>query len=256
MIGSEPLAGKTILITRPVEQARTLARLIRDAGGEPIIFPAIEIRPPSYPSRLRETLSRPDQFDLAIFISPTAVESAWNYIDSSWFGPSSMKVAAIGQGTARALREHGIEDIIAPSEKSDSEALLALPELQEVQRKNIVIFRGEGGRELLAQTLAERGAKVEHAECYLRARPDVDISPLLRQHARKPLDAMILTSREGLINLEKMLGAAWSQFEAVPAFVTHERIGEAARAAGLSRIEFSEGGDAGLVQSMVKFFKS
>lgn len=256
MILSTALSGKNILVTRPAEQAERLSQLIQAAGGAPFVFPAIEIKPPTHSARLEDILSRLDQFDLAIFISPTAVDSVWKRIDKVRSWPRSLRVAAVGQGSARALRERGLDNVIAPTGRSDSEALLALPELQEVTGKRIVIFRGEGGRELLAQALARRGAEVEYAECYRRAKPDTDITPLLQQQKEQNFAAIILTSRESLANLREMLGDAWGSFQAVPVFVSHERIAEAARTLGLNSVEIAPGGDDGLVQAMIKFFQS
>lgn len=250
------LAGKTILVTRPAEQAAGLSRLIRDAGGTPFVFPSIEIGEPSHPDRLADILDRLNAFDLAIFVSPTAVARAFEYLDPDRSWPRELGVAAVGQGSAWALKVSGIDKVIAPSGRSDSEALLALPELQNVAGKRIVIFRGEGGRELLAQTLVQRGAAVEYAECYRRAKPDANIGPLLRQHERQPFSAIILTSREGLANLHDMLGRAWDAFKSVPAFVPHERIAEAARQLGMTSVHVAAAGDAGTVQTMIKFFQS
>lgn len=251
-----PLAGKIILVTRPAEQAAGLSRMIRDAGGVPVVFPAIEIREPSQADRLAEVLDRLNEFDLAIFVSPTAVARAFEYLDPDQNWPRGLGVAAVGQGSAWALKVSGINKVIAPSGQSDSEALLALPELQNVAGKRIVIFRGEGGRELMAQTLARRGASVEYAECYRRARPDADITPLLRQQERQPFSAIILTSREGLANLRDMLGRVWDSFKSVPAFVPHERIAEAARQLGMTSVHVAAAGDAGTMRTMIKFFQS
>lgn len=250
------LAGKTILVTRPAEQSAGLGRLIRDAGGTPYVFPAIEISEPSEPDRLGEILDRLEAFDLAIFVSPTAVARAFEYLDLDAGWPNNLAVAAVGQGSAWALKVSGIKQVIAPTDQSDSEALLALPALQQVAGKRVVIFRGEGGRELIAQTLAQRGATVEYAECYKRVRPHADIAPLLQEHARQAFSAMVVTSREGLANLHDMLGEAWRLFEAVPVFVPHERIAATARQQGMRSVHVTAGGDTGTMQAMIKFFQS
>ena len=249
------LAGKTILVTRPAEQAAGLSRMIRDAGGTPFVFPAIEIKEPSDPERFAGILSRLEEFDLAIFVSPTAVARAWEYLGAKRSWPQNLRVAAVGQGSAKALLDRGFHEVIAPSDQSDSEGLLALTAMQAVAGKRIVIFRGEGGRELLAQTLAQRGAQVVYAECYRRAKPDVDIAPLLQRHSQQKLSAIILTSRESLANLREMLGEAWALFKTVPAFVPHERIAEAARQQGMNSVHVTSGGDAGTMQTMIKFFQ-
>lgn len=253
---SAALSGKTILITRPVEQSEKLSQLIRAAGGVPVVFPAIEIKPPADPTRLNELLRRLDQFDLAIFVSPTAVARAWEYIAAAQGWPKKLKAAAVGHGSAHALNECGLQDIIVPPEQSDSESLLGLPALQQVSNQRIVIFRGEGGRELLAQALAQRGASVEYAECYRRAKPDVEITPLLKQHAQQKFAAIVITSRESLANLREMLGTAWDLFRPVPVFVPHQRIAEAAREQGMEIVHVTSGGDTGMLQTMIKFFQS
>ena len=77
------------------------------------------------------------------------------------------------------MRRYGATEVIVPSERFDSEALLALPELETVAGKRIAIFRGEEGRELLGDTLRARGASVEYVACYRRVQPPADIRPLL-----------------------------------------------------------------------------
>ena len=249
---STPLKGKTILITRPLEQAEGLSKLIRDAGGMPLVFPVIEIKPPTDPARLDILLRRLGEFDLAIFISPTSVAWAWERITATCAWPESLQVAAVGQGSARALGECGIKNVITPAGQADSEALLAMSALQNVAGKSIVIFRGEGGRELLAETLTQRGAHVEYAECYRRTRPETDIAPLLQQ--QEYISAVVLFSRESLANFRKLLGAAWPQFKSLPVFVPHERIADACKEEGMDTVLLASGGNVGITQAMIEFF--
>lgn len=256
MITSTALSGKSILVTRPVEQASGLSQLIRAAGGLPVAFPSLEIAPPSHPETLDDLLGRLEDFDLAIFISPTAVARAWERITAARGWPKKLRAAAVGQASARALTERGVRDVIAPAGQADTEALLALPALQEVVNKRIVIFRGEGGRELLAQTLAQHGALVEYAECYRRSRPDADIAPVLQLQENRKFSAIVVTSRESLVNLSEMLGAAWDSFKPVPVFVPHARIAEVAREMGMNSVHVALGGDDGMMQAMIKFFQS
>lgn len=254
-MGDTALTGRTILVTRPAEQAARISQLIRDAGGRPYLFPCLEIQPPADPAQLDNILGRLDEFDFAIFVSPTAAARTFARLAGrAW--PSSLKAAAVGQGTARALHGHGITDVIAPPGQADSEALLALPDLQAVAGKRVVIFRGEDGRELMAQTLAQRGASLEYAQCYRRAKPNADITPLLREHEQQTFAAIVLTSRESLANLREMLGSAWDSFKGIPTFVPHARIAEAARQQGMDCVVITTDGDAGTMQAMIKFFQS
>lgn len=245
LASDQALVGKRILITRPVEQAAKLTALIQQAGGEPVVFPAIDIIEPANPQTLAALVSILHQFDLAIFISPTAVSRAFQHI-SHW--PPKLHAAAIGSGSAQALHLTGVQHVISPAHGNDSEALLALPEMQQVSGKRIIIFRGEGGRELLGNTLRQRGAQVDYAECYRRAKPQADIAPLLQQH----FDAVVVTSREGLQNLHDMLGAQWAALQSLPFFMPHPRIARAANLLGIQQITVTTGGDAGCVEAMIQ----
>ncbi len=241
------LTGRRILVTRPAEQAAQLERLIREAGGNAILFPAIEIAEPADTQTLLSLIEQLPDFDLAIFISPTAVSRAFRHIPL-W--PARLRAAAVGAASAEALRQAGVNDVLAPTQASDSEALLALPQMQQVSGKRIVIFRGEGGRELLADTLRQRGARVEYAECYRRAKPTADPAALLDA----PFDAVIVTSSEGLNNLRQLLGPHWQKLCASLFCVPHQRIAEAARQAGVSQTLVSPGGDAALVAALAQHF--
>lgn len=247
------LSGKTILITRPLEQAQGLSKLVSAAGGMPVVFPAIEIKPASDQARLKELLAHLDDFDLAIFISPTAVACAWKQIASAGGWPKNLQAATVGQGSARALSDRGVENIIVPAGQSDSEALLAQPALQEISGKRIVIFRGEGGREVLGKTLVQRGAHVEYAECYRRAKPERNISELINEY--HTFSAIVLTSRESVENFRDLAGAAWPQLTLLPVFVPHERVADACRKAGMHTVLTASDGDAGMAQAMIKFFQ-
>ena len=140
-------------MTRPRAQAARLARLIEQSGGQAQLFPAIEIEDVPVPA----ALARLHEFDLAIFVSPTAVAKAMPHI-KVW--PERVRVAAVGAGTRRALEKHGIANVIAPTAGADSEALLATREVGDVAGKRIAILRGDGGRALLGDTFIERGANV------------------------------------------------------------------------------------------------
>src|SRR5574340_743259 len=203
-MAEHPLAGLRIAVTRPRDQAAPLARRIEQAGGIPLLFPLLDIESAADQAALREQVSRLAQFDLAIFISPNAVQYGMAAIRAAGELPKNLKIAAVGQGSAKALRELGIVGVIAPTERFDSEGLLALPELQAVAGRRVMIFRGDGGRELLGETLKARGAAVGYAACYRRSRPQQDIAALLDAAP----DALTVTSSEALEYLWQMLGDA------------------------------------------------
>ena len=164
-----------------------------------------------------------------------------------------MQPAAVGQGTVKALAAHGITGCIAPSERFDSEALLALPEMaaERVAGRRIAIFRGDGGRELLAETLRVRGAAVDCVTCYRRSGPADGVTPLLAAWRAGRLDALTVSSSEGLRYLVDLLNAEGHAYlQKTPVFVPHARIAESARALGLSNIILTDAADAGILAGL------
>lgn len=204
--GEKPLAGVGVLVTRPVHQAEHLAQLIERAGGVAVRFPTIDIAPPADPGPLLALLARLAEFDLAIFVSPNAVEQTFSWLRATrrrW--PADLPVACVGRATADALAKQEL-NATAPSGRYDSEALLGLPVMQAVTGKEIVIFRGDGGRELLGDTLKMRGAKVTYAESYRRVRPRADPEPVIEAWRHGQIQIVTITSGEGLRNLYDMVG--------------------------------------------------
>jgi uroporphyrinogen-III synthase len=164
-------------------------------------------------------------------------------------------VFAVGTATARALQTRGIADVIVPEDAADSEALLRLPQLEDVRDLRALIVRGEGGRELLAETLEQRGAFVRRAECYRRARPNSDPSPLLAQWEQGHIDAVIAMSTDTLTNLWDLLGERGrALLISTPLFVPHARIAEAAAHLGLTDVAITDAGDEGVARGLSAWF--
>jgi uroporphyrinogen-III synthase len=244
------------VVTRPRDQAAGLAALIEGAGGRALLYPAIEIEAPSDPSAALHAMENLQQFDLAIFVSPTAVQKSFELLKkarATW--PPGLRAAAVGQGSRDELERHGIPGALAPESGADSEALLAAPELAAVAGKRIVILRGEGGRELLGDTLAARGAKVEYAACYRRAQPRTDAGPLLAAWAQGAVHAVTVSSTTGLRNLLAMLGAPGrALLGGTPLFVPHRRVAEEARRLGVRSPLLAGPADAEMMARLVAYF--
>lgn len=242
------LAGRGVVITRPRELADSLAGAVARRGGRPILFPAIAIEELPVPGALRHLA----EFQLAVFVSPSAVRVALRAL-AQW--PSSVRAAAIGTGTRRELERHGVTGVIAPQSGADSEALLATPELADVAGKRVLIVRGEGGRPLLGNALAGRGAGVEYAECYRRTRPAADAAPLIADWRRGEVHAVTVSSAEGLDNFIATTGAEGRALLArTPLFVPHPRIASHARVQGIPDVMVSGPGDDELVERLVAYF--
>ncbi|HEY3431827.1 MAG TPA: uroporphyrinogen-III synthase [Rhodocyclaceae bacterium] len=248
-----PLAGRHIVITRPAGQATHMADALVALGAQPVLFPVLTIRPLENLQPLLDAAIHLEGFDLAVFVSPNAVEHALTPILARRSWPAGLRVATVGKSSEQALAKHGIHQVIAPQDRFDSEALLELPELQQVQGWKVMIFRGDGGRELLGDTLQERGAKIEYVSSYRRGKPEQSPAPLLKLWNDHRLDAVTITSSEGLRNLYDMLGKLGQTWlRNTPLFVPHARIADQAAALGMKQVILTGPGDDGLVSGLLE----
>jgi uroporphyrinogen-III synthase len=201
---SLPLQNCTIVVTRPTAQAARLIKALEDAGATVIHFPVIEITAPPDQDKLREQAKQLNTYDMAIFISRNAVIYGSALIrQTAW--PASIQIAAIGEGTAQQLHEQGMTVDIVANGIANSESLLNTESMENVAGKRILIFRGNGGKEKLADNLLKRGATVDYLECYERNRPNNNTEILSELWRRKAMNGIILTSSEGLKNLYDMV---------------------------------------------------
>ena len=245
-----PLSGRGILVTRPARQAAGFAQKIAALGGAPVIFPAIVILPPDDRVAVERAHAALPAYDIVIFNSPNAVEYG---VPNAGGWPQRLAVFAPGPGTAEALAAAGLIGVRIPATTFDSEGLLELPELADVRGKRVLILRGEGGRELLADSLRARGAQVDAVACYRRAQPRSDVQGLAEAFRAGAIDVVTITSSEALDNLwslaNESIRAAW---RARPTFAPHPRIVARARDLGLSAVA-TTGGDAGLIAGLLEW---
>lgn len=248
-MADKPLSGLKILVTRPRDQALQLAKDIEQAGGIPLLFPLLEIKQVPDMQVLQEQILRLSQADLAIFISPNAVKYGMAAIRATGGLPSELSIATVGQGSANALREQGVADVIVPAERFDSEGLLA--QLPDVAGWRVMIFRGDGGRELLGDTLKARGAMVEYVTCYHRSKLQLDVGELLNA------DAITVTSSEALSHLWQIPDDLNRKILCDrPLFVPHPRIAGLARGQGWTDVYQTASGDDGLLSGLLEWAKN
>ncbi len=156
------LGGCGVLITRAQHQAHELKSAIEAADGDTFLFPAIDIVGRDIDEIGRELADLPEP-DVVIFVSGNAVAYGLAAVKGK-----NAKIAVVGPATRATIEATGVNVDIFPSDGFDSEHLLQHDALQDVDGKNIVIVRGQSGRELLANTLGERGANVNHLNVYNR----------------------------------------------------------------------------------------
>lgn len=253
-MGGQPLAGRSIVVTRPAGQADGLCAALEALGAEPLCFPLLTIAPVADLAPLQVMARRLGEFSLAFFVSPNAVRFALDAMLPVAPWPAGLKVATVGKGSEAALAERGFTGVIAPSIGFDSESVLALPAFQAdaVDGRRVLVLRGDGGRDLLGDTLTARGARVEYLTCYHRGGPADDPAPLVERARAGRLDALTLTSSEGVAHLLALPGA--EVLKTVPVFVPHPRIAAAAEEGGFARVVLTGPGDRGLIDGLAAHF--
>ncbi len=213
------LHGARVLVTRPTHQADKLCRLIEGYGGVPVAFPTLEIVGldaeftglESGHTSGASQLPNLSDYRWLIFTSANAVNFALKANGGKIGGFKSTSIASIGKATANTLQAAGLEVDLLPTAGFDSEAMLAMPEMLVVHGANILIIKGQGGREELANVLRQRGAYVDYWEVYKRVIPDVDCSELTKLIDHDKLDVIIITSSESLQNLVDMLDKKYNK---------------------------------------------
>ena len=165
--------------------------------------------------------------------------------------PENLRFDAMGHQTAKELGLYGVRNVLIPHTRFDSETLLALPEMHDVANMKIAIFRGVGGRELLADTLKSRGADVYFAECYQRVNPQTNADLLCDLWKQGKLQAVIVTSSEAMRYLLDLAGhAEWLRH--VILCVNHVRIAELPLQHGLKVAVADAPGDSAVLDTLLK----
>lgn len=228
----------TPLILRPQPAADELATLLRQQGHTPIVCPLLSYLPGSELSALTDRLS---QADIVISISVAAVQYASEQLakqQASW--PQHCIYLAVGATTAAQWQQQDVK-VISPTD-ARSEGLLALPALQSASGKNVLILRGNGGRELLADVLSELGAQVSYLECYRRHYLHTDGAPLLQEWQAVGVDSVIISSSKLFRQLIRLLPETASEWlSSQHWFVPSQRTADEIHQAGFNSVTIMSG---------------
>ena len=248
-----------VVITRPLAQAMPLAQRVESVGRKAIIFPLLEIHPLSDQSLLQQVLNDLDRYAMVAFVSPNAIDAAFA-IRKDW--PRQVLIAIVGEGSRAALARHGLTsanaEIIAPTnrQRTDSETLLEVLDVEALYGKKVLLVRGETGRELLADGLREKGVEVEAVAAYRRAAPVLDqVQREQLHHLLEYGGEWLITSSEALRILIQMVeqvlphdGVVKMQQQKI--IVSHVRIFESAQALGFVNVVLTGSGDEQLVAAL------
>ncbi|MFM8454935.1 MAG: uroporphyrinogen-III synthase [Gammaproteobacteria bacterium] len=224
-----PLKNIAVLVTRPRPFAEELQTYLDSMGAKTIVLPIFEIQPSSQQVRLAGIVDALDEFDMAIFISRNAVRYTWPLIHARWSQLPTIIWAAIGHGTAQDLISMGAQSVLYPPKTPyNSEHFLSLPPLQDIQGKKVLIFRGDQGRTLLAETLTARGASVTLVETYVRNLTQIsseNIQNLYSDWDEQKIDVIVSTSNDGLEQLAQLTCFIDKKnFTEIPVILVSERM--------------------------------
>nr|WP_232244366.1 uroporphyrinogen-III synthase [Pseudomonas putida] len=235
-----------MLLTRPEEDCAVLAQSLAVAGVASSCLPLLAIEPVALADGQRRQLAGLAQYQAIIVVSKPAARLLLGLLQGAGLQAPTAGWFTVGEATAAVLQCAGLQ-VTFPVQGDDSEALLALPALRQAiaaPEARVLIVRGVGGRELLAERLAEQGASVEYLELYRRCLPAYPAGTLMRRIEAERLNGLVVSSGQGLEHLQQMAGADWPQVARLALFVPSPRVAEQARAAGAQQVVDCRGASA------------
>lgn len=251
--------SKPVVITRPIAQAESLARQVAALGRAAVVFPLLEIHPLPDVTSLRAVLADLTRFSMVAFVSPNAIHAAFAHIPQ-W--PNEVAIAVVGEGSRAALAEYGVSEanttIYYPRDplRTDSQTLLDVLDIEALRGRQVLIVRGQSGRELLSDALRQNGASVTQVAAYRRAapRPSAAVLEQLRDLLGAECD-WIITSSEALrilLSLTERIAGADSvvKMQQQHLIVPHSRIAEVARSLRFCNVTLTGSGDERLLAAL------
>ncbi|ALI01190.1 uroporphyrinogen-III synthase [Pseudomonas sp. FW306-02-F02-AA] len=240
------MTGWRLLLTRPVDDSAMLTDILAEKGIFSSSLPLLEIEPIPVSETMREVIQGMDRYCAVIVVSKPAARIGVDLLDRYCSQSLRLKWFSVGAATAQILQDHGL-DVSFPVEGDDSEALLELTPLREAIARpdaRVLIMRGEGGRELLAERLREQGASVDYLELYRRGLPRYAEGVLPERIQAERLNGVVVSSGQGFEHLRQLAGSAWPELARLPLFVPSPRVAEMALAAGAQTVVDCRGASA------------
>lgn len=242
------MSGWRLLLTRPTEECAALAANLAEQGIFSASLPLLAIEALEESVEHTETILGLARYSAVIVVSKPAARLGLDLLDRYWPQPlADQPWFSVGAATAEILDDYGLR-VYFPPEGDDSEALLALPRLQEALADalfpRVLILRGEGGREFLAERLRSQGVQVDYLALYRRSLPQYAPGALSATVQAERLNGLVVSSGQGLEHLVQLAAGDWPQLARLPLLVPSPRVAEQARAAGAEIVVDCRGANA------------
>lgn len=232
-----------VLLTRPAEESAAVAVLLAEAGIFSSSLPLLDTEALPVTPEQQAVFAELGRYNAVIVVSKPAARLAVQQLQQPW---PALTWFSVGAATAQVLADHGL-NVHYPQTGDDSEALLQLPALREAVARpgaRVLILRGEGGRELLAERLREQGASVDYLELYRRFLPAYPAGALMQRIQLERLNGLVVSSGQGFLHLQALAGPDWPKVAQLPLFVPSPRVSDMARAAGAEKVVDCRGASA------------
>ncbi|TWI57512.1 uroporphyrinogen-III synthase [Pseudomonas duriflava] len=239
-----------LLLTRPADECAAMAAALAEKGIYSASLPLLAIEPLPETPEQRTLMLDLDRYAAVIAVSKPAARLGLERVDRYWPQPPLHQTwFAVGAATGEILETYGLS-VHCPEQHEDSEGLLAHPALTaalDIPDPHVLILRGEGGREALAETLRTQGVKVDYLELYRRVLPDYPQNALTERITAERLNAVMVSSGQSFTHLHAMAGPHWPVVSKLPLFVPSARVAELARVAGAQRVITCQGASTAAV---------
>ncbi|WP_028626849.1 uroporphyrinogen-III synthase [Metapseudomonas resinovorans] len=241
------MTGWRLLLTRPLEECEALAATLAEQQVFSSSLPLLAIEPLAETPEQRSVILELDRYCAVVVVSKPAARLGLERLDRYWpQPPTDQHWFSVGAATGALLQDYGLPTAW-PEAGDDSEALLTLPQLAEalsVHDPRVLIMRGEGGREFLAERLRGQGVAVDYLELYRRCLPDYPAGTLASRVESERLNGLVVSSGQGLENLQRLAGDAWPELARLTLFVPSPRVAEQAAEAGAKNVVDCRGASA------------
>lgn len=235
-----------LLLTRPDEESKSLAVTLAAHGVFSSSLPLLAIQVLAETPEQSAVMLGLDRYVAVIVVSKPAARLGLQRLAGYWPQPPRQPWIAVGAATGQLLADAGLQ-VCWPQGAEDSEAVLELPELRNALHApdpRVLIIKGEGGRELLAERLRTQGVTVDYLSLYRRNLPVYPPGAVLERVRAERLNGLLVSSGQGLEHLIRLAADDWPQLSALPLFVPSQRVAAAAQAAGAQHVVDCRGASA------------